>query len=196
VNGLDDPRALRVGDSLFVPGATRLREVPPAPPGAPRDDEAIAAAPEPDGVRPRRLAWPVQGVLYSRFGKRNGQPHEGIDVAAPEGTLITAAAAGRVVFSGTQSGYGSLVILRHGGDLITVYAHASELLVREGERVSAGEPIARVGRTGRASGPHLHFEVREGTRARDPLRWLRVEDLQPARRLAGPAARRSAVAER
>jgi murein DD-endopeptidase MepM/ murein hydrolase activator NlpD len=181
VNGVD-PRELRIGDELFVPGATATRAVPPPAPGDPTEPEALARGPEPEpeGARPARLAWPVRGVLASRFGRRNGQPHEGIDVAAPEGTLVTAAAAGRVVYAGRQSGYGSLVILRHGGGLLTVYAHASALLVREGERVAAGAPVARVGSTGRSSGPHLHFEVREGTRARDPLRWLRAEDLRPA----------------
>jgi murein DD-endopeptidase MepM/ murein hydrolase activator NlpD len=178
VNGIDDPRALRVGDELFVPGATRRRPVPPPAPGDARD-EAVARPREVDRPPPGRLRWPVRGVFASRFGVRDGRPHEGIDVAAPEGTVIVAAAAGKVVYSGRQSGYGSLVILRHGGGLLTVYAHASRLLVREGEEVGAGERIALVGNTGRSSGPHLHFEVREGTRPRDPLRYLRLEDLKP-----------------
>ncbi|HET9596651.1 MAG TPA: M23 family metallopeptidase, partial [Anaeromyxobacteraceae bacterium] len=137
---------------------------------------AIAPRPPPAGERahaaPGRLSWPVQGVLYSRFGPRQGQRHDGIDIAAPEGTPIGAAAAGAVVYAGSQSGYGSIVILRHDGGLLTLYAHASALLVRQGDRVAAGQPIARVGRSGRTSGPHLHFEVREGTRPRNPLFFL------------------------
>jgi murein DD-endopeptidase MepM/ murein hydrolase activator NlpD len=200
VNGIEDPRDLRIGDELFVPAATRPRAVPPPAPGEPPEPEALARAPEPEGARPAALVWPVRGVLASRFGQRNGQPHEGIDVAAPEGTLVTAAAAGRVVFAGRQSGYGSLVILRHAGELLTVYAHASRLLVREGDEVAAGAAIARVGNTGRSTGPHLHFEVREGTRPRDPLRWLRAQDLRPVTAAAGRAppagARRPAAAAR
>jgi murein DD-endopeptidase MepM/ murein hydrolase activator NlpD len=111
-------------------------------------------------------------VLYSRYGIRKGQRHDGIDIAAPEGTGIGAAASGTVVYAGEQSGYGSIVILRHEGGLLTLYAHASKLLVRHGDRVGAGQPIAKVGRSGRTSGPHLHFEVREGTRPRNPLSYL------------------------
>jgi murein DD-endopeptidase MepM/ murein hydrolase activator NlpD len=173
VNGVRDARALEIGDELFVPGATGAVEVPPAPPGAPADPEPAVRAAPPEGDRPGRLLWPLKGVLYSKFGPRQGQHHDGIDIAAPTGTIVTAAAAGKVVYAGEQSGYGSIVILRHAGGLLTVYAHASALLVREGDAVDAGAPVARVGQSGRTTGPHLHFEVREGTRARDPLRWLR-----------------------
>jgi lipoprotein NlpD len=174
VNGVLDARALEVGTELFIPGATRALEVVPAAPGAPPEPEpAIAPAPPPPAGAAPRLAWPLKGLLYSKYGPRQGQHHDGIDIAAPEGTLVGAAAAGRVVYAGEQAGYGSIVIVRHDGGLLTVYAHASELLVREGDRVEQGSPVARVGRSGRTTGPHLHFEVREGTRSRDPLRWLR-----------------------
>jgi murein DD-endopeptidase MepM/ murein hydrolase activator NlpD len=173
VNGVRDPRALEVGDELFVPGAVRAADVAPAPPGAPSEPEPAVSAAPPEGERPGRLLWPLKGVLYSKYGPRQGQHHDGIDIAAPSGTLVTAAAAGKVVYAGEQPGYGSIVILRHPGGLLTVYAHASALLVREGEAVDAGAPVARVGQSGRTTGPHLHFEVREGTRPRDPLRWLR-----------------------
>jgi murein DD-endopeptidase MepM/ murein hydrolase activator NlpD len=114
----------------------------------------------------------VRGVLFSRYGVRKGNRHDGIDIAAPEGTLVTAAAAGTVIFAGRQSGYGAIVILRHREDLATVYAHASALLVSEGDDVEQGTPIARVGSSGRTTGPHLHFEVRRGTRPRNPLLYL------------------------
>jgi murein DD-endopeptidase MepM/ murein hydrolase activator NlpD len=148
----------------------------PALPGEAAGATAIAPRPPSHGDRgggaARRLSWPVQGVLYSRFGVRQGQRHDGIDIAAPEGTPIGAAAEGQVVYAGSQSGYGSIVIVRHEAGLLTLYAHASAVLVRQGERVAAGQPIARVGRSGRTSGPHLHFEVREGTRPRNPLVYL------------------------
>lgn len=84
-----------------------------------------------------------------------------------------AAAAGQVLYAGDGlRGYGNLVVLQHAGDLLTVYAHNSELLVRTGERVTAGQLIARVGQTGNASGPHLHFEVRVGQIPRDPIPYL------------------------
>jgi murein DD-endopeptidase MepM/ murein hydrolase activator NlpD len=124
-----------------------------------------------DASRPR-LAWPLRGILYGRYGVRGGQRHDGIDIAAPEGTAVTAAAPGKVIYVGEQAGYGSIVILRHDGGLLTLYAHASAVLVADGQAVRRGEPVARVGQTGRTTGPHLHFEVREGTRPRNPLLYL------------------------
>ncbi|HEY6101199.1 MAG TPA: M23 family metallopeptidase [Anaeromyxobacter sp.] len=118
------------------------------------------------------LAWPLKGVLYGRYGVRAGKRHDGIDIAAPEGTPVLAAAAGTVIYAGEQAGYGAIVILKHEGGLVTLYAHNARLLVAEGARVGKGEAIARVGQTGRTTGPHLHFEVRDGTRPRNPLLFL------------------------
>ncbi|BDG08765.1 M23 family metallopeptidase [Anaeromyxobacter paludicola] len=164
-NGLSDPRKLEPGTSLFVPGASREVEVPALAAGRPE-----AEADEPAGEH--ALRWPIRGLLYSRYGQRQGQRHDGIDIAAPEGTVIGAAAPGKVVYAGEQSGYGSIVILKHASGLVTLYAHASALLVREGEEVDAGAPIAKVGQSGRTTGPHLHFEVREGARPRNPMLYL------------------------
>jgi len=111
-------------------------------------------------------------VLYGRYGVRAGKRHDGIDIAAPEGTAVVAAAAGTVIFAGEQPGYGSILIVKHDGGLVTLYAHNSRLLVDEGARVKRGDAIARVGQTGRTTGPHLHFEVRDGTRPRNPLLFL------------------------
>jgi lipoprotein NlpD len=176
-NDLRDPRLLEAGMELFVPGATRAVEVAPLAPGAPPEPEVVLPEPAPASsqdatARGAKLRWPLRGVLYSRYGVRQGQRHDGIDIAAPEGAAIGAAASGTVVYSGAQSGYGSIVIVRHESGLLTLYAHASALLVRQGDRVEAGQPIARVGKSGRTSGPHLHFEVREGTRPRNPLFYL------------------------
>jgi lipoprotein NlpD len=170
-NGITDPKSLAPGQELFVPGAPRALDVPPLPPGA-----TGAQEPEP-ATLPRKggngtLQWPVKGVLYRGFGVKQGQRHDGIDLSAPEGTLVRAAAAGEVIYTGNQAGYGTIVILRHGGSLITLYAHNSAVLVKDGDRVEAGTPIAKVGQSGRTTGPHLHFEVREGTRPRDPLPYL------------------------
>jgi murein DD-endopeptidase MepM/ murein hydrolase activator NlpD len=194
-NGISDPRQLATGLELFVPGAPRPLDVPPlaggpaagaggpgggAPPGGSPAAAAPGAAPPEDGGAPSRwsgrMRWPLKGLLYRGFGVRQGQRHDGIDISAPEGTAVLAAAEGEVVFTGRQQGYGVLVIVRHEGSLVTLYAHNSAVLVKEGERVSAGTPIARVGQSGRTTGPHLHFEVREqvrdGYRPRNPLLYL------------------------
>lgn len=118
------------------------------------------------------LSWPVEGRITSKFGPRRGSSHDGVDIAAPLGTPILAAASGEVLYSGALRGYGHIVILRHRGGYATVYAHNQKNLAREGEMVRRGQAIARVGQTGRASGPHLHFEVRKDNLARNPLRYL------------------------
>ncbi len=118
------------------------------------------------------------GRLTSRHGLRihplTGQPseHRGVDVAAREGTLVLAAADGVVRRAGEQGGYGQAVVLDHGEGWSTLYGHASELLVGPGEVVRRGQPIARVGHTGVATGPHLHFEVRIDGEKKDPLQYL------------------------
>jgi len=191
VNGIADPRQVATGTELFVPGASRvvdLEEVtgsapprPAGPPPAPAPGATPPQSPAPGpgpgsagahGARGGKLAWPLKGVLYGRYGVRNGRRHDGIDLAAPEGSVIGAAAPGTVIFAGEQAGYGSIVILRHDDGLVTLYAHCSAVLVDEGAAVRRGQPIAKVGQTGRTSGPHLHFEVREGTRPRNPLLFL------------------------
>jgi murein DD-endopeptidase MepM/ murein hydrolase activator NlpD len=123
---------------------------------------------------------PVEGTWKaSGFGWRidpfTGQEamHEGIDFIAETGTLIHAAAAGVVSFSGYHPTYGNLVEIDHGGGLMTRYAHASKLLVKQGEFVKRGAVIAKVGSTGRATGPHLHFEVRQNGVALNPTPFLR-----------------------
>ncbi len=144
-------------------------EMPAARPAAAR-----AAARSYQGQAPGGFMMPVAGRVSSTFGPRQlehehaTRNHPGMDIAAPEGTPIRAAAGGRVVFSGERGGYGNAVIVDHGNGVQTLYAHASELLVREGDAVTAGTPIARVGSTGYSTGPHLHFEVRRDGRPVDP----------------------------
>jgi len=184
-NALEDPTQLEAGTGLFIPGATRELEVLPAEAPAPaarvssthrRSLSAIPRAgsrPLDAAARGEPLAWPTTGVLISGFGERDRDLHEGIDLACPEGTPVRAADDGVVLFSGEQKGYGKLVLLAHDRDMVTVYAHNARNLVSAGDRVSRGQEIARVGRTGNATGPHLHFEVRIATRPRDPLGFLR-----------------------
>jgi len=125
-------------------------------------------------------AMPVQVGTWSAssFGWRidpiTGQMahHEGIDFIAETGTAIHAAAAGVVVTAEFQPAYGNMVEIDHGGDLVTRYAHASKLLVRPGQVVKSGDKIAEVGSTGRSTGPHLHFEVRQKGVAQNPAQFL------------------------
>ena len=119
------------------------------------------------------LIWPVTGQLSSKFGPRKNRMHDGIDIAAKEGAPVSAAAAGLVVYADSRlTGYGNLIIIRHSSDLFTAYAHNQKNLVKRGDQVSSGQRIALVGTSGRSSAPHLHFEVRRGETAVDPLAYL------------------------
>ena len=120
------------------------------------------------------------GNMGSRFGYRSdpftnrSAMHEGIDFNAPTGTPIFAAGGGKVIVAGVHNSYGNHVDLDHGGGLVTRYAHASKLLVKEGDIVKQGQKIAEVGSTGRSTGAHLHFEVRINEEAQDTLKYLQA----------------------
>lgn len=122
--------------------------------------------------------WPTDGRISSPFGYRSDpinsleKKHEGIDIAAPYGADIRAAANGKVIFSGTNGNYGKCIIINHNNGITTLYAHASSLLVKEGETVKKGDVIAKVGSTGKSTGPHLHFEVRINGTPDDPTKYL------------------------
>lgn len=118
--------------------------------------------------------WPAKGVITSGYGWRWGRMHRGIDIAAPVGTPILAASSGEVVVAGWNSGgFGNLVKVRHYDGSLTLYAHNSRILVREGQHVKQGQQIAEMGSTGRSTGPHLHFEVHpNGRGAVNPIAYL------------------------
>ncbi|MGC6482423.1 MAG: peptidoglycan DD-metalloendopeptidase family protein [Synechococcus sp.] len=123
--------------------------------------------------QPQTFLWPAKGVFTSGYGWRWGRMHRGIDIANNVGTPIVAAKAGVVKYSGWSSGYGYLVELNHGDGTSTRYAHNSRLLVRQGQIVPQGQTISLMGSTGRSTGPHLHFEIRQaGGAAVDPMRLL------------------------
>lgn len=121
----------------------------------------------------KMLVSPVKARVSSRYGKRWGRIHEGIDYAVNPGTSIRSAGAGRVVYSGWSNGYGYTVIIEHRKGLRTLYAHNSKLLVNVGEWVERNEVISKSGNTGNSTGPHLHFEVRINSRAVNPINYLR-----------------------
>lgn len=121
---------------------------------------------------PTGLIIPIQGKITSEFGMRNGRPHKGIDISAAVGEPICAVSDGKVVYAGSQRGYGNVVILEHDDYVMTVYAHNEANLVRPGETVKQGQPIATLGNTGTTSGPHLHFEYRVQGKALNPRQVL------------------------
>ena len=118
---------------------------------------------------------PVQGRITSEFGMRfhpilgGRRMHTGVDIGAPHGTTIKAAAGGVVVYTGWRKAYGNTVVIDHGGDVISFYGHCSSFLIRNGDAVKQGQPIARVGTTGLSTGPHVHFEVQKNAVPVSPL---------------------------
>jgi len=178
-NRIRYPYTIYVGQELFLTRMAPPSESIPTPservarthgPRHPRHEDV---SPPDRGFARMRLVWPVKGTITSGFGNRGHRMHDGIDIAAPRGTPVRAAADGVVVYSDNRlAGYGRLIIIRHAGDLFTAYAHNQRNLVSRGDKVKQGEIIARVGQTGRASGPHLHFEVRRGPTPVNPLVYL------------------------
>ena len=168
-NRLSDSRSLQVGQKLSIPA---LR----APATRASSSARVWTRSDPRGrgaEKPSRFLWPVRGPLMRRFGVRAGASHDGLDISAKHGTKVVATAAGRVIHADDSlAGYGNLVILKHAGKFSSIYAHNHEILVRPGDFVEQGQTIARVGQTGRASRPQLHFEIRHDGRARDPMRYL------------------------
>ena len=120
--------------------------------------------------------WPVEGPVSADFGLRfrgvRPDIHRGVDIPVPTGTEVRSMSPGRVRFAGSQGSYGNVVWIDHGGEVLTVYAHLSELRVRSGEVVGGGSVIGLSGATGNATGPHLHFEVWRWGRERDPIPLL------------------------
>jgi len=142
-------------------------------------------APQPKGQHPSsaasspqqyngKLRWPVEaGIISSKFGERWGKPHKGIDIAADSGEQVHAIADAEVIYAGDGlRGYGNVVILRHDQQMTSLYAHNSELKVYQGEHVTQGTLISLLGNTGHSTGPHVHFEIREGDTAVNPLTLL------------------------
>jgi len=178
VNPTVDLYSLKAGDEIFLPGAR-----PEAIAEARRDSRTGGASPSRStsstGVSARNLRWPVMGKINSAYGwrrhpiTRRNDFHTGLDINAARGAVIRSAGEGKVVYAGWMGGYGRVVVVEHADGKSTLYAHCSSLLVSQGARVSAGQNIARVGSTGMATGPHLHFEVRSGNKPINPLPYLR-----------------------
>jgi murein DD-endopeptidase MepM/ murein hydrolase activator NlpD len=172
-NALGAPYSLRVGQTLRIPGGSET--VAAAAPRAPEADVGDLARSVSYGsttIKPGSLFdWPVQGRVIGSFGLSDaGKRNDGVNIAAPVGTPVRAAADGEVVYRGSElEGYGNLLLIKHEDGFVTAYAHNDAMLVRKGDRVRKGQVIAKVGQTGSASEPQLHFEIRQNLKAIDPV---------------------------
>jgi murein DD-endopeptidase MepM/ murein hydrolase activator NlpD len=172
LNRISDPSKIEVGQKIFIPGAKKVRKVEiyieDVAAESPDMKEEKIAEKRPD------FLWPIKGQLSNAFDDSEDSRHMGIDISSPLGTAIKAASSGKVLYSGnTVKGYGNLIILRHSNEFVTVYAHNQVNLVEEGAWVERGQVIGKVGQTGRATGPHLHFEIRKNNRAVNPFLYLK-----------------------
>ncbi len=131
-------------------------------------------APASGSVADGKLRWPVMGRVIAGYGPRNDGTHnDGINISVPAGTDVHAAESGSVAYAGSElKGYGNLILVRHENNLVTAYAHASEILVKRGDRVTRGQVIAKAGKTGAVDQPQLHFEVRRDQTPVDPTGYL------------------------
>jgi murein DD-endopeptidase MepM/ murein hydrolase activator NlpD len=137
-------------------------------------------APQPPQVGAGGFAMPVDGRVNSKFGpridpvtKKSGDFHRGIDIMAPIGEPIKSAKTGEIYENSANRWWGNYIIIKHSDNLFTYYCHQSRTKARKGQQVAAGELIGYVGKTGKATGPHLHFEVRVGKDPKDPLQYLK-----------------------
>jgi murein DD-endopeptidase MepM/ murein hydrolase activator NlpD len=170
--------ALQQDDAMISENPVSLKKVPPLPQTGANDGAQQADATSGNALQPTSAAmslrWPLRGKIISEFGtKPNGMKNEGVNIAVPEGTPIRAAEEGIVAYAGNElKGYGNLILIRHEGGYVTAYAHAKELEVKRGDSVKRGDVIAKAGQSGAVSSPQLHFEVRKGATALDPIKFL------------------------
>ncbi len=134
----------------------------------------VQPLPQPTKRASSRFRWPLKGRVISSFGpKPSGSRNDGINIAVPAGTNVLSAENGVVAYAGNElKGYGNLVLIRHDGGWVTAYAHNKELFVKRGDRVTRGKVIAKAGSTGSVNSPQLHFEIRKGADAVDPMKYL------------------------
>ncbi len=191
-----DTANLKTGDEIFLPGAkpdglmehkddVKIAEIKKADKSsktkAAKNDKSVKSVKIPKGevaVAKGAFRWPIMGRINSPFGWRyhpitkRRDFHTGIDIKANRNDPIKAAAPGRVVYSGWMGGYGKVLVIEHLNGQSSLYAHCSSLLVGKGENVSSGKLIAKIGTTGRSTGPHLHFEIRNGNSPVNPIKYL------------------------
>jgi murein DD-endopeptidase MepM/ murein hydrolase activator NlpD len=179
--------APKATQTAVLPAQVPAQPLPPATKPAAVPTQPVVAAPAPDPETPAStvsgpaagsgkgaFAWPVQGKVISAFGSsKDGTKNDGINIAAPSGAPVVAAADGVVAYAGNElRGFGNMILIRHDGGYVTAYAHNASLLVKKGDKVKRGQTIARVGATGAVFGPQVHFEIRKGTQPVDPMTFL------------------------
>lgn len=196
INRIKDPTQLKVNQRLFIPGATQSRKVPATVSSSgtsrrvesapsvtqkqpttirnipavksPTPSPAIAAEPA-KGI----FVWPVQGTVLNQFGTQGQNVYKGIEIDVPEGTAVVAAASGKVIYSGNAiPGYGNLVILEHSDSYFSVYGYNKKTLVKSDDHVGQGEKIALSGLPPNGQSARLHFEIRKGKSAVNPILYL------------------------
>lgn len=166
-NGIRDKNRIGVGQRLFIPGATKVVKVDVY------IEDVTARKTRKVTYTKSRFIWPVKGRVKKDEVRAGLARPAGIKISAREGTPVRAADGGRIVYSDDQiRGYGNLIIIEHKDDFFTIYGHNQVNLVKEEARVSKGQVIARVGKTGNAAEANLHFEIRQGRKPLDPLRFL------------------------
>lgn len=188
-NRLKPSTPLQVGQRLFIPGAKSVKKVEAYRPLTTQErevlerslsEEVVAPPPPSEPPYPRvktdaELVWPIVGPINSPFGPRWGKFHAGIDIGSSYYQEVVVALDGEVIYADATKGpLGKAVVLQHARGLRTVYAHLSIIIAHEGDTVRQGQAIGGVGDTGRATGPHLHFEVRKNGTA------LNAEEYLPA----------------
>jgi murein DD-endopeptidase MepM/ murein hydrolase activator NlpD len=172
----DETAIIRAGQRLVIPRSSAAvpsapRAAPPSPPPLRPPLNLVLSLPD-FGDLPPLFLWPAEGRVSSTFGRRSSGWHRGVDIKAERGAPIMASAPGVVTASGVEPRYGRVVKIEHPNRFVTVYAHNDRNLVQIGDRVLSGQTIAVMGRTGRATADHVHFEIRHAGLAYNPLYML------------------------
>lgn len=168
------PADLDSGDDAADQPQRNVTSAQPTPSMQPQQQATVDTQQPAQEAGSLSFRWPVKGRVISGYGsKPGGLRNEGINIAVPEGTDVRSAEAGVVAYAGNElKGYGNLVLIRHEGGWVTAYAHNKDLFVKRGDTVKRGDVIAKAGQTGSVSSPQVHFEVRKGATAMDPMRFL------------------------
>ena len=196
INNIRDPKQLKVNQKVYIPGITQLRKVPatavaskPTPRPArqataaqkstattnKQKTSAKTAVRKPTSSKPQKglFVWPVQGKIINKFGKQGEKVYKGIEISVAKGTSVKASASGKVIYSGDGiPGYGKLVILEHSDSYFSVYGYNQKTLVKKDAFVGQGEKIALSGIPPNGQSPRLHFEIRKGKSAVNPILYL------------------------
>ncbi len=174
LNRIAAPYAIAPGQSLALPAIATSNTAARVQPAAAPATRSLAAIPAPPPRASGKFLWPVRGRTIAGYGrKKSGLHNDGINIAAPRGAPVHAAENGVVAYAGNElRGFGNLILVKHAGGWVTAYAHNQDFLVKRGQTVRRGQPIARIGSTGNVATPQLHFEIRKGSRSVDPTRFL------------------------